>query len=71
MSDIFVILELQISHVLQYTLDYQFIETSISNIMDKLSTKWTNSNLNRVCLLHPLAFIQISTYKLIVFLWFI
>jgi hypothetical protein len=33
MSDFFVILDLQISHVPQYTPDFQLIETSNSNIL--------------------------------------
>jgi hypothetical protein len=35
MSDFFVILDLQISHVLQYTFDFHFIETSNSNILNQ------------------------------------
>jgi hypothetical protein len=35
MSDFFVILDLQISHVPQYTPDFQLIETSNSNILNQ------------------------------------
>lgn len=35
MSYFFLILDLQISHVLQYTPDFQLIETSNSNILNK------------------------------------
>jgi hypothetical protein len=35
MSDFFVILDLQISHVLEYTPDFQVIETSNSTILNQ------------------------------------
>ena len=35
MTDFFVILDLQISHVPQYTSDFQIIETSNSNILNQ------------------------------------
>jgi hypothetical protein len=44
MSDFFVILDLQISHVPQYTSDFQIIETSNSNILNQTPDLWIISS---------------------------
>jgi hypothetical protein len=50
MSDFFVILDLQISHVLEYTPDFQVIETSNSTILNQTlkfkDRHYLNCNIN-------------------------